>query len=37
MKVKVKITQSCLTLCALMDRSLPGSSAYGVLQTRILE
>ena len=29
--------QSCLTLCALTDYSLPGSSVHGILQTRILE
>ena len=29
--------QSCLTLCDPMDFSLPGSSAHGILQTRILE
>ena len=27
----------CLTLCATMDCSLPGSSAHGILQARILE
>ena len=27
----------CLTLCDPMDRSLPGSSVHGILQTRILE
>ena len=36
-KVKVKVTQSCLTLCDTMDYSLPGSSAHGIFQTRILE
>ena len=30
--VKVKIAQSCLTLCDLMDYT-----AHGILQTRILE
>ena len=35
--VKVKITQSCLTLCDPMDCSLPGSSVHGILQARILE
>ena len=29
--------QLCLTLCDLMDCSLPGSSVRGILQTRILE
>ena len=31
------VTQSCLTLCDLMDRSPPGISVHGILQTRILE
>ena len=35
--VKVKVTQSCLNLCDLMDCSLPGSSIRGILQARILE
>ena len=30
-------TQSCLTLCDPMDRSLPGSSVPGILQARILK
>ena len=29
--------QSCLTLCDPMDYRLPGSSIYGITQTRILE
>ena len=29
--------QSCPTLCDPMDCSPPGSSVYGILQTRILE
>ena len=29
--------QSCLTLCDLMHCSTPGSSFYGIFQTRILE
>ena len=37
LKVKVLVTQSCLTLCDPMDCSLPGSSIYGILQARILE
>ena len=37
MKVKVKVTQSCLTLCDPMDSSLPGFSVHGILQTRTLE
>ena len=36
-KVKVLVTQSCLTLCDPMDCSPPGSSVYGILQARILE
>ena len=31
------VTKLCLTLCDLMDCSLPGSSVHGVSQTRILE
>ena len=31
------VTQSCPTLCHLMDHSLPGSSVHGILQARILE
>ena len=30
------VTQSCLTLCDLMDCSPPGSSVHGILQARIL-
>ena len=37
LKVKVLITQLCLTLCNPMDYSPPGSSVYGILQARILE
>ena len=37
MKVKVLVTQSCLTLCDPMNGSPPGSSVHGVLQARILE
>ena len=36
-EVKVKLTQSCLTLCDPVDYSLPGSSVRGILQARILE
>ena len=36
-KVKVKVTQSCLTLCDPVDCSLPGSSVLGSLQARVLE
>ena len=31
------LTQSCLTLYSPMDCSMPGSSAHGILQARILE
>ena len=39
MKVKSgsEVTQSCLTLSNLMDCSLPGSSAHGIFQARVLE
>ena len=33
----VLVAQLCLTLCNLMDYSLPGSSAHGILQVKILE
>ena len=36
-KVKVLITQSCLTLCNHMDCSAPYSSLHWILQARILE
>ena len=36
-KVKVLVAQSCLTLCNLMDCSLPGSSVRGIFQARSLE
>ena len=35
--VVVLVAQLCLTLCGLMDYSLPGSSVRGILQARILE
>ena len=35
--VKVKVTQSCPTLCDPMDCTLPGSSVHAILQARILE
>ena len=35
--VCIKLLQSCLTLCDLMDYSPPGSSVHGILQVRILE
>ena len=39
MKVKSEseVAQSCLTLRYPMDCSLPGSSAHGILQARVLE
>ena len=37
MKVKVLVTQLCLTLSKLVDCSPPGSSVPGVFQARILE
>ena len=36
-KMKVLVTQPCLTLCDPVDCSLPGSSVHGILQARILE
>ena len=36
-KMKVLVLQSCPTLCDPVDRSLPDSSAHGILQARILE
>ena len=36
-KVKVLVTQSCLTPCEPMDCSPPGSSVCGISQARILE
>ena len=39
MKVKSEseVVQSCPTLSDPMDRSLPGSSAHGIFQARVLE
>ena len=37
MKVKVLVTQLCLTLCNPLDYSLPGSFVHGIRQERILE
>ena len=39
MKVKSEseLAQSCQTLCDRMDCSLPGSSAHGIFQARVLE
>ena len=36
-QVKVKVAQSCLTLCDPVDCSQPGSSIHGIFQARILE
>ena len=36
-KPSVLLAQSCPTLCDTLDCSLPDSSAYGILQARILE
>ena len=36
-KVKMLVTQWCLTLCDLMDCSPPGSSVHGISQAEILE
>ena len=36
-KMKVKVTQLCLTLCNPMGCSLPGSSVHGTLQARTLD
>ena len=35
--LKVKVAQSCPTLCSPMDCSLPSSSVRGILQVRTLE
>ena len=35
--VRVKLLQSCLTLCDPKDYSLPGSCVHGILPARILE
>ena len=37
MKSESEVAQSCPTLCDPMDYSLPGSSAHGILQARVLE
>ena len=37
MYVCAQLFQSCLTLCDPMDYSLPGSSAHGIFQARVLE
>ena len=36
-EVKVLVARSCLTLCNPIVCSLPGSSAHGIFQARILE
>ena len=35
--MRVKLFQSCLTLCNPIDCSPPGSSVHGILQARLLE
>ena len=35
--MRAKLLQACPTLCDHTDCSLPGSSAHGILQARILE
>ena len=35
--LKLKVSQSCPTLCDPMDCNLPGSSVRGILQARTLE
>ena len=37
MKSKSEVTESCLTVRAPMDCSLPGSSIHGIFQARVLE
>ena len=37
MNWKWKCAQSCLTLCDLMDFTLPGSSVHGIFQATVLE
>ena len=36
-KSESEVVQSCPTLCDPMDCSLPGSSAHGIFQARVLE
>ena len=36
-KVKVLVTQLCLTLCNPMEWNSPGASVHGIFQARILE
>ena len=36
-KKESEVAQSCLTLCNLMDCSLPGCSVHGIFQARVLE
>ena len=37
MKMKIFVSQSCLTLCDPMDYCLPGFSVHGILRARTLE
>ena len=36
-EVHVLVAQWCPTLCYLMDCNLPGSSAHGIFQARVLK
>ena len=36
-QIQLLVTQSCLTLCRLVDCSPPGSSVHGISQARMLE
>ena len=36
-KIESEVVQSCLTLCNLMDCSLPGPSVHGIFQAKVLE
>ena len=35
MKLKVSVSQPCLTLCNPVDCSLPGTSVHGVSQAKV--
>ena len=37
MQSESEVSQSCLTLCDLMNCSPPGSSVHGIFQARVLE
>ena len=36
-EIESEVAQSCPTLCDPIDRSLQGSSVYGIFQARLLE